>query len=144
MAPLLGELYGEVLIPSAVRRELLHSGTPEMVRVWIDKPPSWLKEVPVTRRDRSLPEHLGSGESEAISLAMELGLALLLDDQRARKEADLRNVETAGTLAVLVQGAIRGRLDLEVASRRLKALQFRISDEIEAQALARYRRLSQR
>jgi predicted nucleic acid-binding protein len=141
-AVLLNELYGQVLVPEAVARELAHAAAPEIVRSWIGSPPAWLTIVAVRDRDLSLPFQLGEGESEAISLALELNLAVLLDDQRARKEAELRNVPTAGTLAVLVQGALRKKLNLEDALHHLRLLQFRISYEIEAHALARYRTLS--
>jgi predicted nucleic acid-binding protein len=138
---LLGDLYGKVLVPEAVARELMHAGTPDSVRLWIASPPPWLSQVRVTQQDLSLPVHLGPGESEAISLALELHVPVLLDDQRARREAELRSVETAGTLAVLVRGAVQGKLNLEESLERLKGLKFRISDEVVQRALDRYRGL---
>jgi predicted nucleic acid-binding protein len=89
-------------------------------------------------------ESLGRGESEAISLPMELNATVLLDDKRGRIEAAARHVETAGTLAVLLQGALKGKVDLRDSIDRLKSLGFRIAQEIEDGIFERYRRLSNR
>lgn len=144
LVALLGELYGEIIIPDAVAQELVHPGAPSVVKRWMVDPPPWLKRVSVTERDMTLPFDLGDGEAEAISLAVQFGLAILLDDQRGRRAASQRGLETAGTLAVLIQGAILGRLDLRASLDKLKALNFRISSEIEEIAFARYRSLSRK
>jgi len=39
---LLPALYGRVVIPPAVSRELLRSETPDVVRQWLAHPPDWL------------------------------------------------------------------------------------------------------
>ncbi len=82
---LLEEDYETVLIPLAVVRELNHSRAPEAVRSWMASPPSWLRPVAVTELDRSLPADLGQGEFEAISLALQLDLTVLMDDMWGRK-----------------------------------------------------------
>jgi len=135
---LLAEEYGTVLIPLAVARELNHSRTPLAVRRWMAAPPEWLRAVEVTELDRSLPVDLGRGEFEAISLALELDLAVLMDDLWGRKEAALRSVKTAGTLAVLLEGALKGKLDLASALAELSALGFRMSDEIAGKTIELY------
>jgi predicted nucleic acid-binding protein len=82
--------------------------------------------------DTSLPEVLGQGEREAISLAMKLSATfVLLDDGAGRKAAKQRSLIPAGTLAVLIQAAERGLLDLTGAVVELKKLGFRMSDELE-------------
>lgn len=35
-------LFGEVILPVAVRDELLHPAAPEVVREWLSAPPRWL------------------------------------------------------------------------------------------------------
>jgi predicted nucleic acid-binding protein len=42
---LLSSLYGEVLVPSAVIRELKHSSAPEVVREYFRNPPAWIREI---------------------------------------------------------------------------------------------------
>ncbi len=88
--------------------------------------------------DRSLPDDLGRGEFEAISLALQLDLTVLMDDMWGRKEAELRRVKTAGTLAVLLEGALKGKLDLASALVELGALGFRMSDELARKTTERY------
>ncbi|MBI2820610.1 MAG: DUF3368 domain-containing protein [Acidobacteria bacterium] len=65
-----------------------------------------------TVRDRSLvddlPERLHLGEREAIVLAKELGLALLVDEREARREAHRLGIEYFGSLRVLKEAKDRG------------------------------------
>src|SRR5437879_2594446 len=81
-AEILLELYGRVIVPSAVLAELRHPDAPEPVRGWAEMPPAWLEIVKVNRIDSSLADKLGAGEREAISLALELRADLLLIDER--------------------------------------------------------------
>jgi predicted nucleic acid-binding protein len=75
-------LFREVTIPTAVRAELLHFGTPEVVRRWIAQPPAWLA---IKSPARIEPIPLGAGEAEAISLAIEMNADLLLMDDRGAR-----------------------------------------------------------
>jgi predicted nucleic acid-binding protein len=85
---LLPALFGQVVIPEAVLRELQAPATPQAVREWVARSPPWL----VTRRTAEAPDpglsHLHEGEGEAIQLAQELGADLLLLDEKplARKQ----------------------------------------------------------
>lgn len=38
---LLARFYGQVIVPEAVLRELTSGRTPQPVREWLSKPPSW-------------------------------------------------------------------------------------------------------
>ena len=68
----LQKMYGHVVIPTAVRAELQCPPAPELVRLWISDPPSWLEvRTPIGASDASLNE-LDPGERDAILLAMEL------------------------------------------------------------------------
>ncbi len=40
---ILPALYGHVIIPHAVLRELQHPRTPAVVRAWMAHPPAWLE-----------------------------------------------------------------------------------------------------
>jgi predicted nucleic acid-binding protein len=71
--------------------------------------------------------HLDRGETEAISLALELGAQLLVDERLGREAASSRGVRVAGTLAVLSLAAERKLLDLPSAVNKLRATTFRAS-----------------
>lgn len=131
-ADLLAELYGQVLIPPAVLRELAHAGTPGEVRLWIAHPPVWLEVAAPLRIDPTLPPKLGPGEREAISLAIEREAAVLLvDDARGRFEARARKLPVNGTLFIVLEGAVRGRLKFDLAITQLRAIEFRFSQQVE-------------
>lgn len=59
----------------------------------------------------TLPPALRSGQGEAILLAQELGLPLLIDEARGRREAIRRGVEVGGSLGVLREARQRGLID---------------------------------
>jgi predicted nucleic acid-binding protein len=66
---ILAKMYGRVVIPHAVREELLRSSAPEMVRNWIGTSPAWLEvRSPVHAPDASLAA-LDAGERDAIILS---------------------------------------------------------------------------
>ncbi len=85
--------------------------------------PAWLELVEVRQVDPGLPVALGAGEREAISLAIEKSADLLLIDERAGREAaEARQVVVAGTLAVLLQAGLRGRVDFPTHWKNSAAL----------------------
>jgi predicted nucleic acid-binding protein len=137
---ILKDIYGRVLVPSAVLIELRHPQAPAEVRAWTFNPPTWLEEKQVQEIDATLPVELGAGEREAISLALEVKADVLLIDERAgRDEAEARHIQVAGTLAVLLQAASLGYLDLPEALEQLRQFGFRMSPEVEQTILTRYR-----
>jgi predicted nucleic acid-binding protein len=81
-ADVLQHLYGRVIIPEAVVRELQAQKTPAVVRRWITSPPGWLqiRQIAVPP-DPALVE-LDPGEREAISLAETLRADALIIDER--------------------------------------------------------------
>jgi predicted nucleic acid-binding protein len=132
-------IFGRVLVPYAVLAEMQHSEAPPEVSAWASAPPAWLEPMQVQRLDESLAVELGTGEREAISLAVEVRADVLLIDERAgRREAEARKIAVAGTLAVLLQASLRGYFDLPEAMERLRGLGFRVSRPIEELMLARY------
>lgn len=126
-------LFAQIVIPMAVQSELLHPGTPEVVRQWISEPPAWLL-VMVPEHIEQIP--LALGEVEAISLAIEMKADLLLmDDRRARREAEARGLSVAGTVNVLQAAAQADLLDLPVAIAKLQQTNFHISQQILDRAI---------
>ncbi|MFN6528248.1 DUF3368 domain-containing protein [Nostoc sp. ChiSLP03a] len=102
---LLQQLYGTVLIPEAVYRELTDpnfpvAGTIE-VQTFI-----WIQTRPV--QDRTLVEALSNeldiGEAEAIALALEMKAdQVLIDERRGRMVAARLNLGYTGILGILVE-----------------------------------------
>jgi predicted nucleic acid-binding protein len=107
---LVGELYGQVLVPEAVFSEVTGAGADRpgsaelaaarwAVRTQVEPPPDLL-----------LGKDLGLGESEAITLAFRRNARLLLlDDRRARQVAELAyGLRVKGAPGILVEAKKRG------------------------------------
>lgn|SRR5215210_1247093 len=100
---LLHRLYGQVVVPSAVRDELRVGAergfsTPEVNRI------HWLTvRTPANMSLLPMVVDLGAGEAEAIALALvSPGSLLVLDDALGRRIAHLLELTYTGTLGVLV------------------------------------------
>jgi predicted nucleic acid-binding protein len=124
---ILVNLFRRVIIPQAVFRELQHPKTPQPVKDWIAIRPAWLE---VKQADASLfipSKKLGIGESEAISLAIELEAdAVLIDDGNGTQEARKQNLIVLGTVNVLERAADKNLLHLPDAIDRLRQTSFRL------------------
>ena len=121
---LLPKLFGQITIPQAVLHELRRPETPDAVREWANVAPSWLQVRAVSVIDPMI--NLGTGETEAISLANELHADLvLLDDRKARNLALARGLSVVGTLNILEAAAVRELADLPSATIRLLHTNFR-------------------
>jgi hypothetical protein len=110
--PLLSHLYGSVLVPDAVAREVCSPGAVRLGAVELasaDRVTRVRLDVPV---ERLLSEELGAGEAEAITLAVHRGARLLLmDDRRARRIAEMAyGLRVKGAAGVLVSAKRRGLL----------------------------------
>ena len=92
----LRDLFGDVLVPKAVRDELLryHSEIPTFVLV---------REVTKQDAVEGLCAIIDQGEAEAIILAEELGAdALLIDDKQGRSIAENRGIRCLGLAGALL------------------------------------------
>jgi predicted nucleic acid-binding protein len=135
---ILPALYGRIIVPPQVDEALRHADSPAMVRAWILAKPDWLETRAPQSIDVSLPRD--SGEAAAIALAQELKAdRLLIDERDGRRIAANLEIPLAGTLAVLVDGARAGPLDLNSAFERLHRTSFRAGPDLFAQMLAQYR-----
>jgi predicted nucleic acid-binding protein len=89
---ILPQLFRQITIPPAVQNELLAEQTFKQIKTWIIDPPAWVNIQSVPQRLDNLPANLGSGEQEAISLAVSLQASLIiLDDWDARQAASFRD-----------------------------------------------------
>jgi predicted nucleic acid-binding protein len=140
---LLGLIFGRVVLPKAVARELQHEHTPEKVKAWIVNPPEWLEERTVSEPDRTID--LGAGEQEAITLVQQSKSALLLvDDGPARKLAGERGIAIVGTLGILEEAARRDLIQLSEVIRRLRTeTNFRGTSKLYEASLERDRKFRQ-
>lgn len=127
---LLPTVFGRVLIPEAVHRELEADGTPERVRQFVATAPGWLEVRPAPDVPAAL-EHLDSGEREAIALTLALDAELvLLDERRGRQAARELKLQVSGTLAVIGLAAERKLIALDHALGRLQKTNFRVSPRL--------------
>lgn len=122
----LPQLFEEVLIPPAVLEELQHARTPLAVRRWIEALPAWARvQAPL----RAVPGiGLDPGETEAISLAVELNIsAILIDERKGRFAAEERGLVPVGTLNILFTAHGRGLLDFPASVEKLRQTSFHLN-----------------
>jgi predicted nucleic acid-binding protein len=104
---LLGQLYGEVVIPQAVRDEYeagRQAGDPALEEL------GWITVI-ATTPDPMLPDALDPGESAAITIAIARDArAVLLDERLGRRVAARLGLPVVGTLAVLLRARAVGLL----------------------------------
>ncbi len=128
---ILQHLYGRVIIPEAVVRELQARRTPEVVRRWITSLPQWLQVRHIAVPPDPTLAELDPGEREAIVLAEALRAdALIIDDKIGRREAERRKLRVIGTLRVLDDAAEACLVDLPNALQRLEAFGFYLDGKL--------------
>lgn len=128
----------EVVIPSTVEKEMvfdealnsLSRGSPDSVR--------WIRIIEA----RGYGKYLGrlhSGEAGVIALAKEYGALALLDDLDARKVARGEGLRISGSLGIIKLGyercPIKSKEELKSVLKDLKAVHFRMGEEIEKEIL---------
>ena len=130
-ASLLPQLFGEVLIPPAVERELR--------RFHVNLPDFLLTVTPTDQvRLQRLLRELDPGEAEAICLAHERKADRLLIDESVGRAVALREgVAIIGVVGILVTAKRRGLLaDVAPVLQHLETeAGFRLSQSLKAEAL---------
>jgi len=135
---LLPALYGRLLLPSAVMRELRNVRAPSAVRAWLAALPDWIELCdPPARPDPTLG-FLHEGEREAIQIAEQRRADLILiDERKGSLEAGRRGLIATGTLGVLLSAGNAGLIDPLKAYRRLASeTTFRTSASLERAFIA--------
>jgi len=131
---LLHELFGQLILPDAVWREVIEShpektGAAELISAsWIER-----RLVKDTALVSLLRQDLGAGESEAIVLARELNSNfLLMDERRGRAAAKRLGLTCTGLVGVLLEARRCGILPEPAAvALELRTMAgFWISDEL--------------
>jgi predicted nucleic acid-binding protein len=135
---LLPELYGRIVVPASVMKELGHAAAPAPVSRWLAQVPVWIDVLLAAAAPEAELADLDLGEREAIQLAEEQHADLLLiDERKGRRRARQRGLKTTGTLGVLLSAGQLRLIDPEVVYRQLLAeTTFRTSAGLEAQFLA--------
>ena len=144
---LLPELYGTVLIPRAVERELAHPDGPLKTRQWIAESPSWL-DVVSAEEPREEPNSvspdllqvLDPGERAAIRLAAIADVRLFVIDERdGRRVAKRLDLPVTGTIGVLDVAAAADLIDVPDMVARLRKTSFRALPDLYRWLLKRHR-----
>jgi len=124
---LLQKLYGQIIT------------TPDIAEEFGEKLPDWVSIENVTDkyRQRILEMQIDKGESSAIALALEIpNSTLILDDIKARKIAMNLGLSFTGTIGIIIKAKLSGIIpSIKPFLEKIKETNFRISTEIELQAL---------
>lgn len=139
---LLRELYGKLIVPTAVWREVVEEGKGRLgvVEVQEARLAGWIEVRSATQELllRSLKQELDDGEAEVISLAIELKASLiLLDETEARRIASLYELNKTGAVGVLIRARLEGKIEsLRTELDRLRTESgFWIEERLYRQAL---------
>jgi predicted nucleic acid-binding protein len=134
---LLRHLYGEVVIPAAVRSEVLAGGPRKVGANELAERP-WMKAFSLRDPGRAnLLSDLDRGEAEVIALAQELQAGLVIIDERlARRHAERLGLSLTGTMGVLLKAKEAGLIDrLEPLIRKIRAAGIRLGNELVRRVL---------
>ncbi len=105
---ILKEIYKEIIIPEAVYLELEKGRSKYYINISDE---SWIKIVKVKNKSliKQLEKDLDKGESESITLSIEISTDLLLIDEKlGRKIAEEKGIKISGTIGVLLKAKKRG------------------------------------
>ncbi|RAM48683.1 MAG: DUF3368 domain-containing protein [Hapalosiphonaceae cyanobacterium JJU2] len=135
---LLQQLYGNVVIPTAVYQEIINSGDTDPAVLAI-KSVNWIQTLNITNTAlfQTLQSNLDIGEAEAITLAVELNAdRLIVDERRGRKEAIRLGLRVTGILGILLAAKQQGLvLRIQPLLDDLIANGFWIREELYAELL---------
>lgn len=134
---LLQQLYGQVVMPSAVQAEVFAGGPRGIGSAEMREAP-WLHAVSLQDPRRAdLLVDLDRGEAEVIALAQELNADLvILDERLARRHAKRAGLTLTGTLGVLLKAKQVGLVDaVAPLIEQLRLGGIRLSDAVIAEVL---------
>lgn len=135
---LLKDNFNQIIIPEAVRLELLNLSSKYNIQQFLDE--KWVKVMSINDSNLfdQLSKQLDEGESEAIALCKELKADLLLiDERKGTSIARSLGIETIGILGVLLLSKKRGIISSvnPVFDKLISETTFRISKELHKKFL---------
>jgi len=112
---LLSNLFQQIFIPKAVENELNFKD--DIVKYRVEKfDKISVKNINDTKTlNRIKKLNIDDGEVEAISLAIELGLKLIIDERKGRIVAINQGLEVVGVLGILVENYKSNHISFEEA-----------------------------
>lgn len=124
----------EILIPEKVAEEIRRKNDVVSKELDLSVNQGYIKIKTVKK---SLNLNIHEGEAEAISLAVQEKIkVILLDDQKARKESAKLSLSTIGTLGILLYAKKNGYLNnIKTEIDKLIKVDFRISDGVIIEVL---------
>jgi len=131
---LLSNLFQKIYIPQAVYDELLFKD--DIVNYRINKfdTISVKPVLDLKTLERINRLNIDKGEIEAISLAIELDLMLIIDERKGRKIALNQGLKIVGVLGILIENYKQGFISFEetkIYFLLFKEQGLRVSDELE-------------
>lgn len=112
--------------------------TVEVAEEFGEQLPDWIQIITVkdNLRQQLLEMQIDKGESSAIALESE-NSTLIIDDFKARRVAEQLKLNFTGTIGVIVKARLKGEIEsiIPILSK-IKATNFRISNDLEIQALS--------
>jgi len=126
---LLKEIYREVLVPEAVKTELIRKQ--EGIILFKNNP--WIKVKKTTDKEsmRVLSLIVDLGEAEAIALALELNSMILIDERKGRNCAKNLNIRVRGTLGLFLEAKKKGKVrNVTECIDKLKRAGYYLDDEL--------------
>lgn len=135
---LLNKLFGQVYIPTVVHRELLSKFGLEGVR--LERALNYfviIRPLAEIQPDvRVMTRYLDIGERDAIALASELNLPLVIDDRLGRLAAQRLNIPITGVVGVLIRAKLKNLIpSLREILEQMRDKGYWLSDGLIAQAL---------
>jgi len=132
----LRDLYGEVIIPTAVQTEFLavHTSAREAAL----KQAPWIKITPIAQpRKVLIYAGLDQGEAEVLALADELSASLIImDERRGRRYAQRLAIPLTGTLGILLLAKEEGLISaITPLIQQLQQVGFYFSTSLVANVL---------
>lgn len=146
---LLNQLFKSVIIPEGVKIEVVDKGlkvkAPDALAIkHVLETVNWLRTKELTSAQMSSARNLSENtlidvtDGEAIILARDMKVLLLVDDREAVAVCKLEDVKTIGTLGVIIQAVKKGILAKNEARRLINALVdrgFYLSVEVYREAM---------
>ena len=123
------EIHQEVLVPEAVKTELIRK--PEGIILFNNNP--WIKVKKSTDKEsiRVLSLIVDLGEAEAIALALEMNSMILIDERKGRSYARNLNLRIRGTLGLFLEAKKKSIVkSVTECIEKLKKAGYYLDDEL--------------